>query len=220
MKRSILAIAACLPALACAQSELALTGKAGTLGFGLELTTRVGLTTNLRFGGNAYNWYADTRESGVDYDARWQTRTASLIGDIFPIPGSIFRLSAGLFYNDNRLDMTAEPRPGNTYELNGTIYDASTIGTLKGRLTFNRTAPYLGVGWGNPFAKPSGWGFMLDVGAMYQGRPKLSLTSSSALCASSAACQADLEAERRDAEQDLRSYRWYPVVNAGAVYRF
>lgn len=220
MRRWILTAAALLPAVALAESDVALTGKAGTLGFGLELTTRVGLTTNLRFGAGAYNWYADTRESGVDYDARWQTRTASAIGDIFPIPGSIFRLSAGLFYNDNRLDMTAEPDSGNTYELNGTRYTAAQIGTLKGRLTFNKTAPYLGVGWGSPFAKSGGWGFMLDVGAMYQGKPKLSLTSDSALCASSAACQADLAAEQRDAERDLRSYRWYPVVNAGAVYRF
>jgi len=220
MKRSLLVAAACLPGLAIAEGDVALTGKAGTLGFGLELTTRVGYATNLRFGANAYNWYADTRESGVDYDARWQTRTASAIGDFFPIPGSIFRLSLGLFYNDNRLDMTAQPDSGSTYDLNGTTYTAAQIGTLKGKLTFNKTSPYLGVGWGNPFAKSSGWGFMLDVGALYQGRPKLSLTANSALCAASAACQSDLAAEQQEAESDLRSYRWYPVVTAGAVYRF
>jgi len=219
MKRSIFLLAACLPGLALAD-DIALTGKVGTLGFGAELTTRLANTVHLRFGINGYNWYADTTESGVDYDAKWRTRTASVIGDLFPIPDSIFRVSLGLFYNDNRLDMTAEPGSGNTYEINGTTYTAAQIGTLTGRLTFNKTSPYIGVGWGNAFAKPYGWNFVLDVGALYQGKPKLKLSTDSAFCNADATCQANLAAEQREAEEDLRSYRWYPVVSAGAVYRF
>jgi hypothetical protein len=210
-------LVALLPGIAVAQG-LALTGKGGTTGLGLELTSRLTDTANLRFGVNGYNLYSDRTESGVDYDGRFRLRSASLIGDLFPIQDSIFRLSAGVFYNDNRLDMTAKPRGGSTYEINGTIYPAATIGTLTGQLTFKKGAPYLGVGWGNAFAKPYGWNFVLDVGAMYQSRPKFRLTTDSTVC--NAACQADIAAEQADAEADLRSFRWYPVVTAGAAYRF
>lgn len=217
MKRSIFLLAACLPGLALAD-DIALTGKAGTLGFGAELTTRLANTAQLRFGVNGYNWYADSTEDGVDYDAKWRTRTASVIGDYFPIQDSIFRVSLGLFYNDNQLDMTAKPNSTGSYELGNGSYSATTIGTLKGTLTFNKTSPYIGVGWGNVFAKPNGWSFALDVGALYQGKPKLKLES--ATCSANAACAADLAIEQANAEEDLRSYRWYPVVSAGAAYRF
>ncbi len=217
MKKSLFLLAALLPGAAAAEG-IALTGKVGTLGLGAELTAHMTETANLRFGINAYNLYSSETESGVDYDAKFRLQSASLIGDLFPIQDSIFRISAGLFYNNNRLEMTAKPTGSGTYEINGNNYSAATIGTLTGRLTFNKAAPYLGVGWGNAFAKQSGWSFALDVGALYQGRPKFRLTSDSAAC--NAACQADLAAEQADAESDLRSYRWYPAISAGAAYRF
>lgn len=217
MKKSPLLLAALLPGMAAA-GDVALTAKGGTLGLGLELTTRLADTANLRFGASGYNLYSDRTESGVNYDTTLKLQSASLIGDMFPVQNSIFRLSAGLFYNNNRLDMTAKPTGSNTYELNGTSYPAATIGTLTGKLTFKKAAPYLGVGWGNAFAKPTGWNFVLDVGALYQSRPKFRLTTDSAAC--NAACQADIAAEQAEAEADLRSFRWYPVVSAGAAYRF
>jgi hypothetical protein len=221
MKPSLL-LASCLmagmlPGMAEAEG-LALTAKGGTSGLGLEMTGHLSDSTNLRFGANGYNFSSDRTESGVDYDAKLKLRSASLIGDIFPIQGSIFRLSAGVFYNNNRLDLTAKPTGSGTYELNGASYPAATIGTLNGQLTFKKAAPYIGVGWGNPFAKPQGWNFVLDVGALYQSRPKFRLSTNSAAC--NVACQADIAAEQDEVEADLRSFRWYPAVSAGAAFRF
>ena len=219
MKKSIFLLALLLPAAALAESDVALTGKVGTLGFGADLNLRLTDSAVLRFGGSAYNWYADTTEDDIDYEANFRTRTVSVIGDFFPIQDSVFRLSLGLFYNGNKLDMTAEPDgTGGTYEIGDRTYNATDVGKLKGELTFNKAAPYIGVGWGNAFAKPNGWSFSLDVGALYQGRPKLKLKSD--LCSADPTCAADLAIEQDNAEKDLRSYRWYPVISAGAVYRF
>lgn len=216
MKKSpLLLLAALLPGMAAAEG-LALTAKSGTLGLGLELTSRFADTANLRFGANGYNLYADRTESGVNYDTTLKLQSASLIGDMFPVQNSIFRLSAGLFYNNNRLDMTAKPT--SSYSIGNGIYTPDQIGTLTGQLTFKKAAPYIGVGWGNAFAKPTGWNFVLDVGALYQSRPKFRLTTNSVAC--NAACQADIAAEQAEAETDLRSFRWYPAVSAGAAYRF
>lgn len=220
MRKFVFLLAALLPGVAAAEGDVAVTGKVGTLGFGGELTFRVAESMHLRVGGSGYNWYTDSTEDGVDYDATWRTRTASLIGDFFPIQDSIFRISLGLHYNGNKLEMTAKPNSSGNYEFQGNIYTAAEIGTLTGKLTFNKTAPYLGVGWGNPFVKPGSWGFALDIGALYQGRPKFRLSSDSAFCATDAQCQIDIADQQSETEGNLRKYRWYPVVTAGAVYRF
>jgi hypothetical protein len=219
MKKTLFLLALLVPAAAMAESDVALTGKVGTLGFGLDLNLQLTSNVVLRFGGSGYDWYADSTEDGIRYDAKYRTSAASVIGDFLPIQDSSFRISLGLFYNGNKLDMTAKPDgTSGTYEIGDNTYNATDVGKLKGTLTFNKAAPYIGVGWGNAFAKPSGWGFMLDVGAMYQGRPKLKLKSD--LCSADPGCAADLAIEQDNAEKDLRSYRWYPVVSAGAVYRF
>jgi hypothetical protein len=217
MRKFPILLVALLPGIAAAEG-IALTGKVGTLGLGAELTTRLTDTTQLRFGINGYNVDSSRTEDGVDYDATFRLRSAGLIGDMFPIQDSVFRISLGLYYNDNRLDMTAKPNSTGSYDLGNGTYPAATIGTLKGQLTFNKTSPYIGVGWGAPFAKPGNWSFSLDVGALYQGSPKLKLES--AACSANAACAADMAREQENAESDMRSYRWYPVISAGAVYRF
>jgi hypothetical protein len=216
MNKSVFLLAALLPGIAAAEG-LAVTGKVGTLGFGGELTAQASENFNLRFGLNGYNWNYNTTESDVEYDAKLRLQTAGFIGDYFPIEGSIFRVSLGLMYNNNHLDMTAKPS-GGTYNLNGVDYPAATVGTLTGKLTYTKTAPYIGVGWGNPFVKERGWAFSLDVGAIYQGNPRFRLTTNSSLC--DATCQSNLAAEQAQDESDLRHYRWYPAVSAGAAYRF
>jgi hypothetical protein len=219
MKKSLFLLALLVPAAAMAEGDVALTGKVGTLGFGLDLNLRLTDSFVVRFGGSGYDYYADTTDDGIKYDAKFRTSVASFIGDLFPMQDSSFRVSLGLFYNGNKLDMTAKPDgTSGTYEIGDHTYPATAVGKLKGELTFNKTAPYIGVGWGNAFAKPNGWNFSLDLGALYQGRPKLKLKSD--LCNTISGCPADLAIEEDNAEKDLRSYRWYPVVSAGATYRF
>jgi hypothetical protein len=224
MKKITILFAALLPALlpnvAAAEGDWALTGKVGTMGVGAEVTTRLTDMAQLRFGLNGWDLDSSRTEKGVDYDSTFRQRSASIIGDVFVIENSSFRVSLGLFYNDNRLDMTAKPRHDGNYEFQNNTYTAQQIGTLSGQLTFNKASPYLGVGWGSAFAKPGRWAFALDVGAIYQGKPKFSLSSNSAYCNTNAQCQADIADQQQETESDLRSYRWYPVVSAGAIYRF
>lgn len=221
MKYSILALAALLPGMAAAdESNVALTGKVGTMGIGAELTARLADAVNLRVGLNGYDLDSSKSRKGVDYDTTFRERSGSLIGDIFPMPDSSFRISLGVFYNDNRIDMKAKPNHSGDYEFQNHTYTADQIGTLKGQATFNKGSPYIGVGWGNAFAKPVGWTFSLDVGALYQGKPKFRLSTNSTYCNTNAQCQTDIANQQQDTEDDMRSLRWYPVVTAGATFRF
>ena len=79
----------------------------------------------------------------------------------------------------------------------------------------------MGIGWGNAVAAGSRWRVAVDAGAFYQGKPKVSLTAEPLIPGLlPSRFSQDLEAERREIEDDLDSYRFYPVLSLGVSYRF
>lgn len=222
MKRIAILLAAILPGIACAQN-FAVTGKIGTLGLGAELTSRINDDWNGRFGINGYSYSTKRTESDIEYDFKLKLQTISAIADFFPSRDNGFRLSAGLMVNSNEATLDARPSGANTYTINGVTYAAASVGSLRGDLTFSKVAPYLGIGWGNPVTKGAGWTFAADLGAIYQGKPKIGFSASCGAALTAAQCttlQNDVAAEKSQAESALDSFRWYPVVSIGASYRF
>lgn len=204
---------ALFPAMAYAD-DMAVTGKVGTLGLGAELTTPIADGITGRVGLNMFSYNMNTTRSTVNYDMKLQLQTVSALADWYPMDGG-FRTSAGLFYNNNKATFNALPTAGN-YTINGVAYTAAQVGTLQGNMSFNSLAPYIGIGWGNPVSKDKGWGFMADVGVLYQGTPKATLTTTGAavgLAASVAAEQAKLQSA-------LNSFTWYPVATVGVSYKW
>jgi hypothetical protein len=210
MKKKIVLLAALLPGIAAADIGVGL--KLSTLGYGAELSTPLSESWNARLGINQFTYSNTGTTSDVDYDVKLKLQTVAAIADWHPFQG-VFRMSVGYFYDNNRLDMTGKPTAGGTYDFNGTPYAVTDV---KGKLSFSKGAPYFGLGWGNPVAKDSNWGFSFDIGAMYQGKPKFAL--SAAGC--TGACATDLEAERAKAESDLSGYKWWPVIALGVSYKF
>lgn len=82
----------------------------------------------------------------------------------------------------------------------------------------NEVAPYVGIGWGNKGTK-EGWGFSLDVGAMYHGEVGIDATLTET-ATSPATLEASVETERKKAEDDISSYSFYPVIMIGVSYAF
>lgn len=197
------------------RADVGINVKAGTLGAGVELSRSFGDKFSVGLGVNAYDLKTTDSSSDIDYDFNFDLQSVALLGHYHPF-GGIFRLTAGALYNKNELKLTGKPSAGSTYSINGVSYTAAQVGTLTGTLTFNSTAPYFGLGWGN---RPGGkLGLSADIGALYQGSPKLALSATGAL--SDAALAADLERERQSAESDLSDFKWYPVISLGLYYRF
>lgn len=218
MKNVLILLAAALPGLAAAEGA-AVTGKLGTLGLGIEVSSRINDDWNSRVGFNAFNYSTGKTESGIDYDFKLKLQTLSMIADYFPGRGSQFRLSLGLMYDNNQAGMTAKPTAGN-YTINNVAYTAAQVGSLKGDLHFNKGAPYLGIGFGNPVAKGAGWNFMGDLGFLYQGKPKVKLNVTCGTGVVCATLQSNVAAEQGQAESAISGFRWYPVVSIGAAYQF
>ena len=197
---------------------IALGLKAGTLGAGLDLTVGLAPVLNLRVGAQGFSLSRTFTEQDVSYDGKADLKSAWLLLDVHP-GGKDTRLSVGVVFSRNKVTGTS-PTTG-TVTINGVTYSIANVGTIDGEATANDVCPYLGLGWGNAVRPGSPLRFAFDVGVLYQGAPKISLTAhpvNPALVPPT--FFADLEKERQKVEDDASKYKFYPVVNLGLSYRF
>lgn len=191
--------------------------KAGTLGVGADLIGRVNDSLNLRLGLQGFTYDISDSYSDIDYDADLELFSGMLLADLFPF-GNNFRLSAGVMLNQNEVALTGKPS-NNTYTIGGTTYPSALVGTLTGNVDFNTVAPYAGIGYGGAFSDKSNWSFFFDLGVLFQGSPKVSYTADGPL-ANNRTFQASLEQERKELEDDVDEYEYYPVLSLGVTYKF
>jgi hypothetical protein len=202
-----------------AQAEVAVTGSLGTTGLGVHLSVPVQPNVNARFGVNAMNYSYSGNTSNVDYDFKLKLQTFDALLDWFPAGGG-FRVSGGAVYNGNKVNATAKSNSTGTYTFNGRTYRATDAGTVNGRIDFRKMAPYLGIGWGNALAKDKGWGFSADLGVLFQGSPRTSLTSSGCTLPDCSRLQSDIAAENQKLKDEVDSFNAYPVIRIGVSYKF
>lgn len=195
-------------------SGLFIAPQVSTLGLGAEAGYRINEHFAVRGGANFFNLNREFSTDGIEYDGKARLRSFGATADVFPFGGG-FRLSGGLRINDNRGDLSAVSM--GDVEIGGTTYTAAQVGTLDGRVEFNRVAPYIGIGWEGTIFSPNLY-FGADLGVMFQGNPKVSLTATGA--AASPQLQADLERERKEVEDKLKPLAFYPVISFSIGYRF
>jgi len=190
--------------------------KVSTLGLGLEATVPVNDYFNVRMQGNGFVYNRSQSEVSINYDAKLRLFTLGGIVDYHPFAG-VFRISAGAYYNGNRLDLNATPTSG-SFTINNTNFTAAQVGSMNGRVDFNSFSPYVGIGLGNAVSEGSNWGFNVEAGALYQGAPTVSLTASGTAPGLQAAVASEQQALQNTINRPL--FRWYPVAAIGLSYRF
>jgi hypothetical protein len=190
--------------------------KAGTFGIGGELSRSiVPRVLNLRVGASFFPYSTDLDEEGVNYNAKLKLGAIPIALDVFPLKNWL-RLSSGVAINLTEVTATADSI-GGTIDLGGTTYDLSSLGQVKGKIKFNRVSPYFGLGFNNPIKKSGHWGFFTDLGVMYHGNPKASMTATNQ---SIPGLQQNIDKEVQDINQDLEGFSWYPVIQFGMSYKF
>lgn len=191
--------------------------RAGTLGGGIELAHAFTETLGVRVGANGLSYSTTDTYKSIDYDAKLQLATGQLLFDWFAFSNN-FRLSAGAMYNGNKLTLDGKPSPGGTFTINGQTFNSTEIGSLNGKVDFRKVAPYLGLGYGRPMGK----GLLLtaDVGVLFQGSPRSTLTATCAATVNCAQIQSDVAAEQAKLDDTMRKYQYYPVLSIGLAYVF
>ena len=190
--------------------------KAGSLGAGLEVESSFMGMAGIRIGMNYFTYDMTSTFDDVEYTVDLTLKSLSAILDWHPFKGD-FRISGGLMYNGNNVKIDA--KRSDTYEIGGQTYDLGEVGTLKGDITFNDMAPYLGVGWDTSFGRDNLFGLVFELGAIYQGTPEVDLTAEGPI-ASDQTFQSNLAQEEKKQQEDLDNFKYYPVISFGVNYRF
>lgn len=197
--------------------------KAGTTGLGVEGYYQVSPMLNVRAHYSRYSatFSQDTGGDGeLEFDMDTDLGMGALLLDFYPFSGS-FHLSAGYAKNNTGFAGVATASGGN-YTIDGQEYSAAQIGEVRGELSFKSSAPYVGLGWGNPIDDDGGFGVNFELGAILQGAPKAKITTSKQL--SDPAAQAQLEQhiqqEITSFEDDTSSFKAWPVIALGITYQF
>lgn len=202
--------------------DVGVAGAVGTTGIGFHTTIPLRPNLNARLGMGYLGYTYSGRTRDMDYDLKLTANTYDALLDWYPSKDSAFRLTTGLSYNGNKIDVHARPNASGAYTIQGRSYDAASVGKVNGNVDFNKIAPYLGIGWGRPSTKEKGWSFSTDVGVMLQGAPKTSL-SSSGCTASESVCREfsnDVARENAALRDEVNKFKVYPVLRVGISYKF
>jgi hypothetical protein len=208
--------------------------KVSTLGAGAEAAVRVTHRTNLRAGFNVIEYSRGFNKDGVAYNGQLNFKTFEAHYDIFPFAKS-FHISPGvLVYAADPITAT-ETVPGNqSFTLGGVNYISDPADPVNGsgKITFNRAAPMVTVGWGNLVSRKEGKHFSVpfEVGVAFQGAPKASLALAGSVCdstgvfcrsvASDPTVQSNVVSEQNKINNSMSFFKAYPIISLGFGYKF
>jgi hypothetical protein len=183
---------------------LSMAGKAGTLGYGAELGYRFNDYLALRAGLNKGSFGYSATYSGTDYNYTMDFDNIPVSMDWYVLGGT-FRVTGGIVSNSNKLTGISS----GTANIGGII----TTTTVTTETRFAKTSTYLGFGWGALPSASKGFGMSFDVGVMGQGSPTTTITAPGVP-------PANIAAEEASINDELKNYKYWPVVSVGIGYTF
>jgi hypothetical protein len=208
--------------------DVSMGAKAGTLGYGMDMSIPVSDKIRLRGGFNQFSFNYDdsiTSSSTVQganvsnsatYSTTFNFNTIELLADYHPFRSGL-RLTGGLMLNNNEFKGTAVAGD-QTIEIGN--YQSSQGADLQAdvSVTFPSTAPYLGFGYDSSSYGKKGLSFTYDIGVLFQGEPtaKVELSGADAALVPTA----EIDAEVANINETLADFKLYPVANVGLSYYF
>jgi hypothetical protein len=195
-----------------------ITPEVSTLGYRASVGFGFTPLFGVRLAAHTGSYSRDLHKESIAYNGKLKLRNYEGLIDFYA-PAGGFRLTAGVVGNSDKIDLAS--KPGQTITVNGVPYPSDAVGSVTGDVKFNKTSPYAGIGFGHKPSGGRGFGLTFDLGVLYQGSPKLAVQAhptNPALVPPK--FYADLEAERAKTENDIRNYKYYPVVGIGFSFGF
>lgn len=215
-------LAFCISAAAPARAgNFFVGGGLGTLGAGVDLGYQFSDWFKVRINSNYLPLDYSAKYNDIKYDAELRKFTAGLLLDLHPFSGK-FRITAGAYYRDFNVDLTATPQYGLT--IGDNFYSASQLGTVKGEVTWDKFVPYAGIGWGMGSGKGSKLSLDFNLGVMtLRGLDVKYRASGLDQLAGSPQYQAlrqDLDREAEKIKDKIDDWKAYPVASLFLSFRF
>ena len=212
----------------------AISAEVGTLGYGANIGWALNDKTELQAGwagGDVADLFGgDFDANDVNYEVDSDFSNPYLGVQLRPA-ANWFTMGAGIIVPDNDIDVTANSN-GGYYKVNGTKYDADSVGTLNGTLEHrNKLAPYATIGFRPNIT--NNFGLFGEIGAAYMGKTDATVTASNVsgapiyiqnangdkVISPTETSQSVANTVERELE-DKNYLEWLPIVKVGATYRF
>ncbi len=208
------------PALAHADifnNDVAVSLGVGTEGLGGEVAVPlVRHTINLNIGYSGFSHDFNFNADDANFHAHLQLGAVPIVLAWYPFHNN-FSIDGGAYINLNQVTAHATPDAGGSYTINGDTYTAAQVGSMSGKTHFNAVAPYVGIGWGDPF-EGGRWTFLANAGAIYEGNANVHLVATGA--ASNPQLAHDVAEAQHQVNSKLNFLNWWPVVTVALAYRF
>lgn len=226
---NITKISACVLAITLSSNTIAeqsdngqITAKVSTMGLGVEYNHPVNSVLSVGFGINKFSKNTSLTESDINYNGDVNFQSASIIANYHPWSNG-FRLRAGAYYNNNKINLTADSLAGDL-----TIGNTDFVGAeimLNGNLNFQKFAPYIGIGYGSEPIGDNNLSFDFDIGVMRSPvKAQLNGTCVQVMGVGAAnVCGTfidELANEQNDLADATDDFNLYPVISLGLSYRF
>lgn len=192
-------------------------GGVSTLGAGINVGYKLNESFKLRGILNYFNLNRSLHDDQFNSKGTLQLFTAGILGDLHVCQNG-FRLTGGLVYNGNKLDMDYSPRKNVT--INGRTYTPQQLGNIKGTLNFRPIAPYLGIGYDSGHQEKSGISFTVDAGVLFQGNVHGKVNSITGLAVNKRQAISDAKDEIVRKANNIGLLKVYPVISLGISYKF
>lgn len=193
-------------------AQMAVGIKAGTAGIGGEFTHSVTGKLNARATGAFFSYNSDgiyEDDPDIAYDMTGNITSIGLVADYFPIRKA-FKLSAGLFYHD--FTVNGDATPNEPYVMDDKTFQPERLGSLTGKMEYeSKIVPYAGLGFGNPVAGGGKLRFNFEIGAMFTNSPSVTMEGEGMIAPSAN--------QDQDFEDEMKGFKFYPVLNLGLSYR-
>ncbi len=128
--------------------------------------------------------------------------SAQLLGDWYPGSGG-FRMSGGVVFNSSKITLVG----------NGNVNNKPATVNAEIKMS-DGIAPYAGIGYSSKPKDAKGFGFVFDLGVMFQN-PKSTLTATGA-----GVTQADIDAQNKKVQDAIDNLKVFPVFGIGLSYSF
>lgn len=197
------------------QVSLGVTG--GTLGIGPELTWRASPLLSLRANATFLSVSHSVDGDDISYDGDIGLASGGVMVDLHPFKSG-FRVSGGLRYSGNKVDLLGTPNPTEVVEVGGQSYTGAEIGTLSGKVEANDIAPSLTIGYASNATR--GLKFGVELGAMFMGKPRINDLKATGPAAEYPEFQDAIDQEERDIEDDMDKVQVYPILQLSIGYAF
>ncbi len=185
-----------------------------SLGYGIALSHAIAPRTDLRVSTGTFGFERSGTSDNLNYTGSVRLRNVAALLDFRPTR-SPFRLTTGVLFGNDHIDVVGTGSGNGTYTINGNTYTVSQVGTVTGTAKLGSSAPYVGFGIGAP--RRRGTYLTADVGVVFR-------SVSTTLDATGPATQlpqfqADLAQARNDFANSVSMLKTYPVVSFGLATR-